>query len=233
MKKKTRDKTLDVYIPLIKSLAEILGHDCEVLLHDVAIPEGSVIACENAHVTGRKIGAPMTAFGRQLMQSEEYSDRDGIYNYLATTEDGRKLKCSVIFIRDKKRKLLGLICVNMDVSRVENARKLLDDFLNTSDELANPVKKEDAEDEMHEKFYRELDDVWDHLLREVRESFPVPLKHLSPAEIESAIDKLDRDGFFLIKGAIKVLAKELEKSRYTIYGYLRKIREKQGKTNQE
>ena len=104
--KETINPALKPYLPFVSGLANILGGDCEVLLHDTSIPEGSVVACTNTHVTKRKISAPMTAFGRQLMQSEKFSDRDGIYNYHAMTEDGRRLKCSVIYVNQDRKSVV-------------------------------------------------------------------------------------------------------------------------------
>jgi len=228
MQKKERiNPTLLPYLPFVSAFAKVMGHDCEVLLHDISIPEGSVVACVNTHVTGRKIGAPMTAFGRQLMQSKEFAESDGVYNYHSLTEDGRRLKCSVINLHDKRGKLVGLICVNIDISKIEEARNFLDEFLGAGETISFDEKK-DASTKMppiqQEKFYRELDEVWAHLHQELKKSVNAPLERLSPAELQHVIAKLDKEGFFLIKGSINFLAKELNKSRFTIYGYLRKIR---------
>lgn len=241
-RKKGFHSALIPYLPLVDCLAEVIGPDCEVLLHDVSMPEASVIACRNAHITGRRVGSPMTPFGRQLMQSEMHTDRDGIYNYLAMTEDGKKLKCSVIFLRDTEGTLIGIICVNVDITRAECAKALLDDFVRAGKAIPGTIPDSVKLDGIHtaggkngapkpmvvqdEVFYRDLDDVWDHLLNEVKRASPVPLTHLSPAEIEHVIEKLEQEGFFLVKGSINVLAREIGRSRYTIYGYLRRIRAK-------
>lgn len=226
---------LKPYLPLVAGLANILGKDSEVLLHDISIPEASVVACANTHVTGRDVGAPMTAFGRHLMQTEDISSNDGIYNYHAMTNDGRRLRCSVIYIRDKKRKLLGFFCVNTDISKIENARVLLDELLNMTQTPHNQSGVTCTGNEVdvtsapmpliqQEKFYRDLDEVWAHLLQELKGSIDAPIERLTSAELQSLIAKLDKEGFFLVKGSINFLAKELNKSRYTIYGYLRKLR---------
>lgn len=223
------------YLPLVAGLANILGKDSEVLLHDVSIPEASIVACANAHVTGREVGAPMTAFGRYLMQTEDISGNDGIYNYHAMTGDGRRLRCSVIYLRDKKGKLFGFFCVNTDISKIENARVLLDELLNMTQEPLGQSGVTHTKNEFEvtsvqmppiqpEKFYRNLDEVWADLLQELKSSINAPIERLTSAELQSLIAKLDSEGFFLIKGSINFLAKELNKSRYTIYGHLRKLR---------
>lgn len=226
---------LESYLPVVSGMAKIMGRNCEVLLHDTSIPEASVVACYNTHVTGRAVGAPMTLFGRRLMQSEEHSGREGIYNYHAQTEDGRRLKCSVIFLRDKAGKLIGLICVNVDVSGIEQAQRFLDEFLAASGETpaisGNPGTGDIVKGDFsgtpqfqREAFYRSQDDVWAHVRQEMRDFIGAPLERLSPPELQRLIAKLEADGFFLIKGSINFLAGELGKSRYTIYGYLRNLR---------
>ena len=72
---------LKILIPVVRGLAKILGKDYEVNLHDVSMPEHSLVLCENGYVTGRREGGPMTDFGLFMLQSEEYQSKDGIYNY--------------------------------------------------------------------------------------------------------------------------------------------------------
>lgn len=85
---------LKILIPVVRGLAKILGKDYEVNLHDVSMPEHSLVLCENGYVTGRREGGPMTDFGLFMLQSEEYQSKDGIYNYLAKNNRGELIKCS-------------------------------------------------------------------------------------------------------------------------------------------
>lgn len=191
----------------------------------------------------------MSAFGRQILTSDEYIDCNGIHNYLTVTEEGKKLKCSVLFIRDKKNDLIGMICINIDITRLEIAKNTLEEVIGlpnvTSPSKINPrcaVSYIDRQNivpsknsccknpiVIEERFYKEISDTWDQLLSNVKRSFPTPLARLSPQEMRCAIEQLHNEGFFLVKGSIQILAKELKKSRYTIYGHLRKIREKDKK----
>lgn len=226
---------LKPYLTFVDSIAVLVGDSCEVLLLDAAAPGCSVVACVNTHVTGRTLGDPMTAFDRKLIQSEEYADKDGLYNFFTETVDGRKLKCSVIFLRDKKRKLIGLINVNIDVSRVEIARAVLDDFLTNSNQLPGSNWSSDLSDKgarafqrklppKPEKFGKDSGDALGCLLQEFNISPGAPVDRLSPSELKNLIKMLDSGGFFLIKGSINILAQGVHKSRHTIYSYLRKIK---------
>ena len=50
--------TLEFLLRLAKGLARQFGPNCEVVVHDLASndPERSIVAIENGHVTGRKVG---------------------------------------------------------------------------------------------------------------------------------------------------------------------------------
>lgn len=230
LKKKDNQSILQQYVPIVDSMAQIMGADSEVLLHDVTTPSGSVIACRNAYITGRSEGSPMTALGLQLIKADRNSDRNGVYNYIAKTKDGRRLKCNVIYIRDPEdNELIGMICINTDVTRIEIARNLLDEMIPSDEDPNLSPQKElrgEAQETTDETFFQDLDDVWANLLNKVKETSPGPFSRLSPEERERIIETLDNEGFFMIKGAIDILAKEINKSRYTIYADLRRIRER-------
>jgi predicted transcriptional regulator YheO len=51
-----------------------------------------------------------------------------------------------------------------------------------------------------------------------------PLRYTTKQEKLEIIQSLEEKGFFRLKRAVDTLCKELGKSRFTIYGYLREIR---------
>ncbi|WP_352426209.1 helix-turn-helix transcriptional regulator [Aminomonas paucivorans] len=212
---------LKPYFPLVRGLAAILGKHCEVLLHDVSQPDHSIVACENGHVTGRGVGCPMTDFGLLMLTAEEYRDKDGVFNYLARTQDGRLLKCGVVFLRDGEGRIIGFLCINMDASKYQAAREMLDDLFRVEMEEIRPGA-------VRERFSRDLDDLVEETLGEVRIWAGRPLAALSRGEKVEAVRRLQARGFFLLKGAVEVLAREMGKTKYTIYAYLREGREAKG-----
>ena len=120
---------LRILIPVVRGLAKILGKDYEVNLHDVSIPERSLVLCENGYVTGRSEGGPMTDFGLLMLQSEEYQSREGVFNYLAKNNRGELIKCSCIFIRDENDKIIGFLCINYDLKKAVAAQELIEGLL--------------------------------------------------------------------------------------------------------
>jgi predicted transcriptional regulator YheO len=51
-----------------------------------------------------------------------------------------------------------------------------------------------------------------------------PLRYTTKQEKLEILQSLEEKGFFSLKGAVETLCKELGKSRFTVYGYLREIR---------
>lgn len=58
------------YIPLADMLAATFGEDCEVVLHDLAVPEHSVVYVANGQVTGRCIGQGIEHLVQEVMQAD-------------------------------------------------------------------------------------------------------------------------------------------------------------------
>ena len=69
--------SLERYIPLVKFMGEICGKNYEIILHDVSTPERSVIAACNEHLSGHRIGNPVTELVKELRNSEP-----AVYHYM-------------------------------------------------------------------------------------------------------------------------------------------------------
>lgn len=217
---------LKPYLPIVHGLAKALGPDYEVNLHDLSHPEHSLVAVENGHVTGRKIGSPMTDFGLYMMKAEEYKNKDGVFDYLACNSLGKKMKCSCIFIRDESGKTIGFLCVNYDISRAENARDFIDSLLQTDDNISQYGVSHKTEI-VSEGFVNDFGEVIRMTLDDVRKKTGKPFEYLAREEKESVIKELNDRGYFLLKGAVDLLAQEMSVTKYTIYSYLRKIQDKE------
>ena len=62
---------LERYIPLVEFMGKICGKNYEIILHDVSTPERSVIAACNEHLSGRRIGDPMTEMAKELLLTSD------------------------------------------------------------------------------------------------------------------------------------------------------------------
>lgn len=227
---------LKILIPVVRGLAKILGKDYEVNLHDVTMPEHSLVMCENGHVTGRAPGAPMTDFGLYMLQSEEYQNKEGIYNYLARNNRGELIKCSAIFIRDDNDKVIAFMCINYDISKAAAAQELIESILHL--DMENVEQYPEPADQTSQKpdkfpvpirewYARELDEVVTDSLTQVKKRIGTPLNYLSKPEKKEVIKELHDRGFFLLKGSVDRVASEMGNTKYTIYSYIRDVQKQE------
>lgn len=227
---------LRILVPVVKGLAKILGEDYEVNLHDLSMPEHSLVFCENGHVTGRRPGGPMTDFGLFMMQSEEYKDKDGVFNYLARNNRGELIRCSAIFIRDESGETIAFLCVNYSMSKAMAAQSLLEGLLRINPEpvkeyrMQNAPEAKAAEDRLPEPvqewFAQNLEEVVNDSLAQIKNKIGKPLDYLSKSEKQEVVHELHDKGFFRLKGAIDALASEMGNTKFTIYSYIRDIQKR-------
>ncbi|WP_448531803.1 helix-turn-helix transcriptional regulator [Pseudothermotoga sp.] len=210
---------LKAFVPMVKALAETLGPDCEVVLHDVSDPERSVVAIENGHVTGRTIGSPLTDFGLYLLRSPRFKNVDYVANYMTRTNDGRKLRSTTVFIRDEAGGVIGFLCINYDTTKAFAVKEFVEQYLKFQnlEELAGTKE---------ERFVSKVEELLLEAMQEIKSLTGKPLRFASKEEKLAVIKKLDEKGFFLLKGAVEMLAKELGNSKFTVYAYLREARKK-------
>lgn len=223
---------LKILIPVVRGLAQTLGKDYEVNLHDVSMPEHSLVLCENGYVTGRSEGGPMTDFGLFMLQSEKYRDKEGIFNYLAKNNRGELIKCSCIFIRDEEGQIIAFLCINYDLKKAFAAQELIESLVSVGmGKVEQYPERLDAEEKsggkfpelVRESFAQNLEEVIGDSLETVRENAGKPLSFLTKPEKKLIIQELLDRGFFRLKGAVDTLAAEMGNTKFTIYAYIREI----------
>ena len=94
------DARLQALLPVIRGLAEMLGPDCEVVLHDVHRLPHSIVAIENGAVTGRTLGdVPTDRMLRSLRNPDETQD---VRLYISSHE-GKILKSLAVTLTRRGR----------------------------------------------------------------------------------------------------------------------------------
>lgn len=227
---------LKILIPVVKGLAKVLGEDYEVNLHDLSMPEHSLVLCENGHVTGRRPGGPMTDFGLFMMQSDEYKDKDGVFNYLARNNRGELIRCSAIFIRDEAGETIAFLCLNYSMNKAMAAKSLLEGLLHINPEPVAQYRLQNAPadkagegfpvDPVQEWFAKDLEEVVNDSLSQIKNRAGKPLDYLSKPEKQEIVQELHDKGFFRLKGSVEALAAEMGNTKYTVYSYIRELQKK-------
>ena len=88
----------------------------------------SIVAIENGHVTGRKVGDGPSHVVLEQLGHEDDSAKDQLA-YLTRTKDGKILKSSSVYIRDESGKVSGILGINYDISMMQLFENSLHDFI--------------------------------------------------------------------------------------------------------
>lgn len=211
---------LDRYVPVVAFLSEVCGQNYEVILHDVADPEHSVVAIFNGHLSGRKLGDPMTSLALGLLEDKVYEGRDFIANYEGRTRDGKRFVSSTYFIKENGE-VVGLICVNHDVSDLCAIQHHMGRLLQAFSML-------DVTEERGEGFTEELDgsinQLSSSLIHNTMAGQRIPPARMTAEERLEVIRSLEHQGVFATKGSVGEVAAQMGISEPTVYRYLRQVR---------
>ena len=210
---------LERYIPVVEFMGDICGKNYEIILHDVSTPERSVIAACNGHLSGRRVGDPMTELAKELIQTGAYLDHDYVANYEGRTRGGKRFVSSTFFIKEDGE-LRGLICVNHDVEEFFLLSEHLNKLMHTYPLL--------MEEERHTSYTENLDDsiseLSSNIIHTTVHKYDVPPSDMNSTDKLEIVKALEAQGVFSTKGSVGQAARELHISEPTVYRYLRRIR---------
>ncbi|KPN13172.1 DNA-binding protein [Bacillus australimaris] len=207
---------LQHYIPIAKTIAQMFGHSCEVVIHDLTQPQSSVMFTINNHVTGREIGQSFDHLVKQVLLSDEF-DEDYLAGYEIKTEDGRTIKASTTLLRDEKDQVIGALCINYDMSAVSHVKKLIGELIpGLSNEMPAKQRNEDKDS------MQSVDEIADRLIDQIISHQKGSLKKRQ--EKIELIRFMDEKGIFLMKGSVDKVAERLGISKVTVYSYLDELK---------
>lgn len=219
-KNMTEGKEKKIIFENLKNLADTIvqmfGRNMEVAIHDFDDLQHSLKYITGT-VTKRKEGAPITDLVVKAWRREGESVKN-LIGYRSTTKEGRVLKCSTIFIRDSKSKVIGVLCINFDVTDLLNSIYNIENLAQTS------TNKEVGKSETFATTITEtIDALIEQSVAEVGKQPPL----MTTEEKVKLVGILEGKGAFLIKGGTDNVAARMGLSKYTIYNYLQKYRANQ------
>ncbi|MDN3954927.1 helix-turn-helix transcriptional regulator [Sporolactobacillus laevolacticus] len=206
------------YKKLVSFLGDVMGEDAEIILHDVRDLENSVIAVSETNLSGRKIGSPVTNLILKMLIEGKKSNKSFITNFEGEAQDGTVLRSSTYFIRDENDEIIGMLCININFKKMEEAIRYLSDFVGV--DLRSDGKEESNIDHLSPS----IEDIAISSIKEIVSSMNVPSERMSQQEKLEVVNKLNDNGIFLLKGIVGIVAKELKTSEATIYRYLSKMK---------
>lgn len=223
----TNQEIVKKYIPMVDFISAILGDNCEVVLHDLTTPETSIIAIRNGHLSGRKLGGPLTDLVLKVIQNKSYKDKDFVSNYKATGKT-RKFRSASYFIKNDAGEIVGVLCVNIDVEPYLKVKDLMEKLSLVSlgfSENAIEQPEKDNDVSVEEQLHGSVEDLLNTMIQEVITEKSIPPQRMSIEEKIEVVKCLNNKGTFHLKGAVSEVARALEVSEPTVYRYLNKLRE--------
>ncbi len=209
------NKYLQPFEPVVDFLADFLGENAELVLHDLSDLEQSIYMIRNGHVSGRKIGDPITDLVAKALKHNDTSVQYQC-NYVGRSKNGQQLKCATCYIRNETNDIVGALCINMVVDGFVKAQEFITSFLQNLNPVENQVVEEHIGITVPEMINNRIDDIIT--------SFSVPRSELSKSDKQLIVEELNNEGVFLLKGTIPRVAKELNISEPTVYKYLQKVK---------
>ena len=121
------NELLKPYVALVDFLADYLGSNTEVLLHDLTNLEHSIVKIRNGHISGRKEGDPCTDFALRIVQKPP-ENKQYRTNYKSFHKNGAPMKSGTFFIRNANHEIIGLLCINIESTQYVQMKAFLDSF---------------------------------------------------------------------------------------------------------
>ena len=180
-----------------------------MVVHDLSRhPDHSIVAIENGHVSGRKVGDGASHVVIEQLQSNDPEPKDHLC-YLTKTPDGKILKSSTVYIRNSKGKVSGIFSINYDISRLMMVEGALRELISTGEEAPSEPEK-----------IININDMLDDLIEQSVALVGKPVALMNKDDKVKAIQFLNENGAFLVTKSGDKIAKYFGISKYTLYSYI-------------
>lgn len=210
----TDQEIFDHYIRMAETIGKMFSPLLETVVHDLRIPEKSIIYICNNHITGRKLGDSLTDLGLRRLIGDNVPDM--LISYPNESPSGQRLKSSSLTIRNQEGKIIGAFCLNLALENFEQMKTVLDQFLiftEPSDDIH--FDKENFITSPVAEIRKAIDDF--------RQGENHTSYDLSKENKQKLIQYLYTRGYFNIRGAVAIIARQVGLTKASVYNYLKKI----------
>ena len=209
----TEDSSLEMLVSTAHGIARQFGKDCEVCIHDLSVKdlEHTIIFIINGHVSGRKIGDGASKVVLETLEAIEKGDIivDHL-GYRTTTQDGRILKSSTVFLKDSTGKYRWVLGINYDVTALMN----VDAALQSITTVVSHDSNGDGQIPLN------VNDLLDNLINQSVKRIGKPPALMNKEEKIQAIQFLRDAGAFLITKSGDKVSNFYGISKFTLYSYI-------------
>lgn len=192
---------LERYRPIGEAISLLLSPHVEVIIHDF---KTKCIGAIFNNLSKRKVGDESL-----LDEMEKFLDQEVFSPYFKINWDGRKIKSVSALLKNQAGKAIGLLCINLDISKWEQMHHFILDLMKS---------KVDQPDFLFKNDWREKINVY---VSTYLKNKGLCLEFLDRAEKKKLLLELWKEGAFETKNAASYVADVLQISRATVYNYLK------------
>lgn len=205
---------LKSYEAVVDGLAMLIGGHCEIVLHSLQDLKCSAIRIANGEHTGRKIGSPITDLALRMLHDMTGADSSVSKCYFTRAKSGVLMKSVTIAIRNRDHRVIGLLCINMNLDVPFS--QIMSTFM--------PPETQDNEVPSSVNFASSVEDLVMQTLEFTIEEVNVDRNVSNNAKNRQIVLNLYEKGIFDIKDAINQVADRLNISKHTVYLYIRQFK---------
>lgn len=208
---------------IVHGLSLFLGNDTEIVLHSFKDNEHSVAAIENGHITNRKVGSTLTEAGYKVIKNIVAENKIIIGPYQSISPNRTLLRSVTIPIKNKER-LIGLLCLNMDINRLMQAEEFLRPLLHFEDQK---ISNGDLKKSGTALLSNLKEQIFEEAILKVESKDIISQKEKNKLVVEELYQK----DFFNLRDSVEFISNKLGVSIYTIYNYIRELKNREGGKN--
>ncbi|WON76975.1 transcriptional regulator [Serratia sp. UGAL515B_01] len=195
------------YHAIADAIALLFAPYAEIAIHDLTSQTLVYIANNRSQ---RELGEDSN-----LSDLQDDYDLQVIGPYLKRNWDGSQLRSISAVLRDDQGDPIGLMCINLDISVLENAKAALDLF------LAGNVLQSQPDVLFHDDWQERINSFIHPWLQQRQ----LTLSTLNGTSRRALVEALYQEGAFKGKNAAGYVAKVLGIGRATVYNYLKNLKE--------
>jgi predicted transcriptional regulator YheO len=166
----------------------------------------------NGQHTGRKIGSPITDLALRMLHDMADAESNVSKAYFTKAKSGDLMKSVTIAIRNRKQRVIGLLCINMNLDVPFS--EIIKSFV--------PEEKQEVTSDVN--FASSVDDLVAQTLEYTIEEVSNDRNVSNNAKNKQVVLNLYEKGIFDIKDAINQVADRLNISKHTVYLYIRQFK---------
>lgn len=208
----------DFMIRFLKGVQGLIGDDCEIIVNDFRKGyDHTIVYAINSKLSDRDIGGKPR--GAMIVHhNEDFKKLKDNYIFFYNGKDNTKFKSSTTLITDDDNKVIGSICINIEISKIIDVQNILHGF------LQSPMEKNNINFESEDISINNIDDVLEYYFTEVENLIGKKMILMDKDEKIKSLKFLDDKGVMKISKANVILCARFGISKFTLYNYLEEAR---------